>query len=68
MGLGGHKPPHVCATLIKGLCGTVKRGYTAGDIERSAVTDAAQQMLERRGHDEEYWQWEEKRRTREVPD
>lgn len=44
-----------------------KRNW-ACDRERSAVTDADRQMLEKRGHDEGYWHREEKRGTREVPD
>lgn len=45
-----------------------EKGNSACGIERSAVTDADQQMLERREHDEEFWHWEEKRGMREVPD
>lgn len=44
------------------------KGDSARDKERSAVTDPDRQMLEKTGHDEEYWHWEEKRGgAREVP-
>lgn len=52
----------------KGPLWDSEKGNLACDIGRSAVTDADQQMLEERGHDEDYWHWEERRGTREVPD
>lgn len=35
------------------------KGNWTWDMERPAGTDTHQQMLEERGHDVDYWHWEE---------